>query len=112
MWSSFAFFLSKHKAATHQLCEQSCKWTENQTSTEDEGWHENIDPIVYKMWVRDLRNATEQLCGDASRIVLSTQQALTLKESKSSADQKNLLMSIAKNEILNFAFGLIVLVRA
>lgn len=66
------------------------------------------------MWVRDLRNATEQLCGDASRsrIVLSTQQALTLKESKSSADQKNLLMSIAKNEILNFAFGLIVLVRA
>lgn len=64
------------------------------------------------MWVRDLRNATEQLCGDASRIVLSTQQALTLKESKSSADQKNLLMSTAKNEILNFAFGLTVLVRA
>lgn len=74
-------------------------WTDSQTSTEDQGWSENIDPILYKIGVRDLRSAAEQLCGDVShlRIVLRTQQELTLKENKLSADQKNLLMSIAKN---------------
>lgn len=62
----------------------------------------------------DLKSAIEQLGGDASlpRIVSSTPRMLILNESKSLADQKNLLMSAAKNEIPNFAFRLMLLAGA
>lgn len=64
-----------------------------------------------------LEKCHRKLGGDASlpRIVSSTPQMHILnerKKKKKSADPKNLLMSVAKNENPNFAFKLMLLVGA